>query len=93
MRDVASGIAANKVVMDTEFHNTISIAIENDIVNNKVVDEVNCTVNTANDQTANETIFQDVTLLSLTQEEFYIQYLNVIMKLLKSNQSKKEFIL
>ena len=93
MRDVASGIAANKVVMDTEFHNTISIAVENDIVNNKVVDEVNCTVNTANDQTANETIFQHVTLLSLTQEEFYIQYLNVIMKLLKSNQSKKEFIL
>ena len=33
LRDVASRIAANKVVMDTEFHNTISIATENDIVN------------------------------------------------------------
>ena len=69
LRDVASGITANKVVMDTEFHNTISIATENDIVNNKVVDEVNCTVNTVNDQAANETIFQHITPLSLTQEE------------------------
>ena len=69
LRDVASGITANKVVMDTEFHNTISIATENDIVNNKVVNEVDCTVNTVNDQAANETIFQHITPLSLTQEE------------------------
>ena len=68
MRDVASR-NANKVVIDTEFHNTISIATENDIFNNEVVDEVNCTVNTVNDQAANETIFQHVTPLSLTQEE------------------------
>ena len=33
LRDVPSRIAANKVVMDTEFHNRISIATENDIVN------------------------------------------------------------
>ena len=68
LRDVASRIAASKVVMDTEFHNTISIATEN-IVNNKVVDEVNCTVNTVSNQAVNETIFQHVTPLSLTQEE------------------------
>ena len=33
LRDVPSRIAANKIVMDTEFHNRISIATENNIVN------------------------------------------------------------
>ena len=69
LRDVASRIAAKKVVMDTEFHNTISIAAESNIVNNEVVDEVNCTVNTVNNQAADETIFQHVTPLSLTRQE------------------------
>ena len=68
LRDVASRIAANKVFIDTEFHNTISIATETDIVNNEVFDEVNCTVNTVNDQAANERTVQHVTPLSSTQE-------------------------
>ena len=60
LRDVASRIAANKVVMDTEFHNTISIAAENNIVNNEVVDEFNGTVNTVNNQATKETIFNNI---------------------------------
>ena len=36
-RDVSSRIAANRVVIDTEFRNTLSIATETDIVNNEVV--------------------------------------------------------
>ena len=80
LRDVASRIA-KKVVIDTEFHNTISIATENDIFNNEVVDEVNCTVNTVNDQAANETIFQHVTPLSLSQEEL----LEVLHPIFESN--------
>ena len=68
VRDVASRIALNKVVIDTEFDNTISIATETDIVNNEVVEEVNCPVNTVNDQATNETTVQHVTTLSTTQE-------------------------
>ena len=79
LRDVASRIAANKVFIDTEFHNTISIATETDIVNNEVFDEVNCTVNTVNDQAANETTVQHVTPLSSSQEEL-LQVLHPIIE-------------
>ena len=68
VRNVASRIALNKVVIDTEFDNTISIATETDIVNNEVDEEVNCPVNTVNDQATNETTVQHVTTLSTTQE-------------------------
>ena len=60
LRNIASRIAANKVVMNTEFHNTISIAAENNIVNNEVVDEFNGTVNTVNNQATKETIFNNI---------------------------------
>ena len=69
LRDVVSYIAVNKVVMDTEFDNTISITTETDVVNNEVVDEVNCPVNTVKDQATNETTVQHVTPLSTTQGE------------------------
>ena len=52
---------------------------KNDIVNNKVVNEVDCAVNTVNDQAANETIFQHITPLSLTQEEL-LQVLHQIFE-------------
>ena len=68
-RDVASRIETNRVSIDTEFHNSISIATETDIVNNEVIDEVNCTVNTVYDQATNETTYQHVTPLSTTQEK------------------------
>ena len=68
LRDVAARIAVNKVVIDTEFDNTISIATETDIVSNEVVDEVNCPANTVNDQATNETTVQHVTTLSTTQK-------------------------
>ena len=98
LRDVASRIAANKDVMDTKFHNTISIAIENDIVNNEVVDEVNCNLNTVNDEATNEKTFQYVTPLSTTPEELlevlhpiFERNYEIIKK--RRNLSKKEFIL
>ena len=69
LRDVASRIAVNKVVIDMEFDNTTSIATETDIINNEIVDEVNRPVNTANDQATNETTVQHVTPSSTTQEE------------------------
>ena len=69
LRDVASRIAVNKVVIDTEFDNTISIATETDKINNAVVHEVNCPVNTVKDQTTNETTVQHITPLSTTQGE------------------------
>ena len=69
LRDVASRIAVNKVVIDTEFDNTSSIATETDIINNEVVDEVNCPVNIVKDQATNETTVQHVTPLSTTQGE------------------------
>ena len=69
LRDVASPIAVSKVVIDMEFDNTISIATETDIVNDEVVDEVNCPVNTVKDQATNETRLQHVTPLSTTQGE------------------------
>ena len=69
LRDVASRIALSKVVIDTGFDNTKSNATETDIVNNEVVEEVNCPVNTVNDQATNETTAQHVTPLSTTQEE------------------------
>ena len=70
LRDVASRIALNKVAIDTEFDNTISIAKKKtDIVNNEVVEGVNCPVNIANDQATNKTTVQHVTALSTTQEE------------------------
>ena len=40
-----------------------------DIVNNEVVEGVNCPVNIANDQATNKTTVQHVTALSTTQEE------------------------
>ena len=69
LRDVASRIALNKVVIDTEFDNTTSIATETDIVNNEVVEGVNCPVNIVNDQATNKTTVQHVPALSTTQEE------------------------
>ena len=45
------------------------IETETDIVNNEVIDEVNCTVNTVYDQATNETTYQHVTPLSTTQEK------------------------
>ena len=71
-RDIASRIEANKVVIDMEFYNTISIPTETDIVNNEVFDEVNCIVNIVNDQAANETTVQHVIPLSTTQEELEV---------------------
>ena len=69
LRDVASRIAVNKVVIDTEFDNTIPIATGTDIINNEFVDEVNCPVNTVEDQATNETTVQHVRPLFTTQGE------------------------
>ena len=48
LRDVASHVAVNKVVIDMEYDNAVSITTKMDIV-----DEVNCHVST-NDQPTNE---------------------------------------
>ena len=71
LRDVASRIALNKVVIDTELDNTISIATETDLVNNEVVEGVNCPVNIVSDQATNKITVQHVTTLSTTQEELF----------------------
>ena len=81
LRHVASRIAVNKVVIDTKFDNAISIAIETDKINNKIVNEVNCAVNTIKDQTTNDTTVQNVTPLSTTEAEL----LEVLLPIFERN--------
>ena len=65
LRDVVSHIVVNKFVIDMEYDNATSITSEMDIVNNEIVDEVNCHV-TTNDQPTNEATVSHVTPWSTT---------------------------